>query len=75
MDRLLQVPELAAADLDEYMGSAPTGSVFFVRHGLGTGAVRDAVQELLAKRLSPKGPVREWREAPGSRGEVTSVWL
>ncbi|EFJ40148.1 hypothetical protein VOLCADRAFT_121755 [Volvox carteri f. nagariensis] len=75
LDVVGEVPELAAADVDDHIRSAPAGSVFFVRHGMGTGAVRDAVQSLLAKRQVPKGRVQEWREAPDSRGEVTVVWL
>ncbi|GLC46171.1 hypothetical protein PLESTB_001197300 [Pleodorina starrii] len=75
LDLAGEVPELAAADLDDRLREEPPGSVLFVRHGLGTGAVRDAVHEVLTRRSSPKGRVLEWREAPGSRGEVTVVWL
>ncbi|GFR51258.1 hypothetical protein Agub_g13562, partial [Astrephomene gubernaculifera] len=58
-----EVPELAAADLEDRLRSAAPGSVLFVQHGMGTGAVRRAVHALLEKRRAPKGRVRQWGEA------------
>ncbi len=50
--------------------------MLYVRHGVGTGAVREAVRALLDKRRGRgRGRVREWKELDASRGEVTVVWL
>lgn len=45
---LFQVPELALDELREALDAARPGGVLKVRHGRGTGALRDGVHALLA---------------------------
>ncbi|KXZ48804.1 hypothetical protein GPECTOR_25g388 [Gonium pectorale] len=65
-----EIPELAAADVDDFLRGVAPGGAFFVRTGTGTGAVRAAVHELLGRRR-----VAAFHEVPGSRGEVTVVFV